>query len=482
MRTQRLPTIRAFAKSEDPFDDFELLLKRLRSEKSESRFLEWKAHPPLGASVELALRLRMAKAAFSFANTLGGFIVFGVDQRGRWVGLSRPDLSGVDPSRLAELFNSYATPEIAFSYRGVEVRGQWFAILHVPPSRLMPHVALKDAVERLPSGKTRTLIAKHAVYVRYGAKSDVASPSHYERIIGARTEYLRQELLRRMEVPVAVPLASSATGGAGASVVHVTHVSSDPSAPTVRLTRDPKEASGVILHEDLAEGLFDEINNILSANRLIARERPRFLLGENVYYRIYAERHHVAEDRESDLLLADCALNDFYAPCLFWLLRLNAANFIDVLCRLLASEKDRPVRAALGLVVLLGPRATAWLKRRLDASQPRRFVFTFERMLARSHVPDRRLQALALTRDARLTLPPGEQEHRVGEALDSPELAASLLSRSCMAVFDGQTDLRSACRNLDIIAYGAGIQSRAPEVISLLTRRRIWTSPASGSD
>ena len=50
-------------------------------------------------------------------------------------------------------------------------------------------------------------------------------------------------------------------------------ITDDPSAPAVRLTRSKDDSSGFFLHEELYDGLFEEINNVLDANDLIAEGR-----------------------------------------------------------------------------------------------------------------------------------------------------------------------------------------------------------------
>jgi len=423
----------------------------------------------------------MAKSVFAFANTEGGFIVFGVDQRGHWTGLPRASLAAVDPSRLTEVFNSYVAPEVQYSYEEFQERGRHFALLHVPPSRFLPHVTIKDACDRIDARRQHTIIAKHSVYVRYGAKSDLASPAHHERIIASRTEQLRQELLRRIrEVPV--PFLDSRGTGSGLAVpgaMRVLHVTSDPSAPLVRITRDASEASGVILHEDLAHGLFDEINNVLAANQLVAGGEQRFLFGEQVYYRIYAERQHVTDRLAWNLLLAQCGLNRFYAPNLFWLLRLGDSELVDVLTGLLRSERHPFVNFAIRAVVVLGQTACEWLDRRVrakwaDFSQPLSYVFTFARMREQLPAADRRLVVLGLGKESKLAIPGEPKEVPVMELMESPSAAASALSRCCMAVFRGEGSDKTTCRQLDMLAYGRALEMRADDIVPLLKRKRLW--------
>ena len=67
----------------------------------------------------------------------------------------------------------------------------------------------------------------------------------------------------------------------------------NPEAIPVYLTRDPKKASGTFVHESVSTALFDEINNVIDTNGILARGQKKFFLGLPVYFRIYAERRFV---------------------------------------------------------------------------------------------------------------------------------------------------------------------------------------------
>ena len=480
MRRRRVPTIRVLARLPDPFDQLELLLERLQSERSESRFVEWKSCPPLGPSVDKGTRLRMAKAAFSFANTEGGFIVFGVNRQGQWTGLQESELAPVDPAQLSELFDSYVAPEIQFSYRRAEAVGRGFSILHVPPSPNVPHVATKDGIVEARGGKADRVIAKHAVYVRYGARSDLASRSHYERMISQRTERLKSELLRTIKkIPVSVP--TSLEGGkrsVGAGGLDVTRMTDDPEAPLVRLTRDPSEASGIILLEKLPERFLDDVNNVVGLSNLIARGKPSFTLGREMYYRVYAQRDKVDDQEDSHPMLAGAALHELYAPCLFWLLLLNDKQVADLLRDVLASGAQPQIRAALRFAVLLGEDVRSWVHRQLaqwwkEVSQPPGYVHWFSDLHRQAGDEDVRLLALKVTRNTQLTVPAGGKAHRIGDLLGSAAAAADLLSSACADLSAGGATDTSTCRALDIIAYGQDFGGRATRIGRRLTGRPV---------
>jgi Schlafen, AlbA_2 len=468
----KAPSLEFLAGLKQPFDRLEELLARLRLATKEGKHLEWKQHPPTGPAVTQRSKYRMVKAALAFANWEGGFIVFGVDPAGTWLGLDTRELAAIDPAAVSELVNGCIFPEIPdLNYIELEHDGKHFALLHVPPSPSAPHVTTKQLVEKDAKGQLRVLVEKHGLYCRQGAKSDLATPHQHHQLIGRQTERLREELLRRIR-EVSVPIlgvaksAAPATGGA----ITFARLTTDPSAPTIRLSRE-EGASGTFLHEELSDGLFEEINNVVDANRLLATNRDAFILGEAIYYRVYAERQHVLQPADQIALLARTALHDFYAPSMYWVLQLEPQAAAEVMRQAAEDMKEPQIRGLMRLVTLLGKEASDWLwaimsKRWSTSSQAPSFYWTFREMREKS-VADPRLSALRTSGRALIDLPGGEAATSEELLAQSAQLPA-ILSRACLAVFDGQKQFRQTARHLDVLAYGAELPLRASGVAKLL--------------
>jgi len=263
------------------------------------------------------------------------------------------------------------------------------------------------------------------------------------------------------EVPVSTLVTGQPTALPSGTAVTVARLTNDPSAPVVRLTRAPSQATGVLLHEELSDGLFEEINNVLDANRLLSGGTERFVLGEEIYYRVYAEHHHV-QLAGSQALLFRTALRELYGPYLFWLTTVPHVAIARELLNAIESPKHPMILGAFRAVVLFGKDATAWLNALLDKkykgwSQPPESYWTFKKMAARTNLPDRRLIAMRATANTLLTLPDAP-EIKVSDVLAAPEEAAANLSRVCVHVFRGNTSYRSLARQLDVAAYGRQVE------------------------
>jgi hypothetical protein len=412
----KVPSLAWFARQTDPFQTPDLILKRLRRETSESKFLEWKMTPPIGFGVTLRTKYRVVKAIVSFANTEGGFILFGIDPKGKWIGFTESDLKQTDPAALAELINGCISPElIGSNYTQLSFGGRLYPVLHVPPSPLMPHVTTKDIQEKLPDGSHVFHLNKNAVYCRYLGKSDLASPAQFARIIGYRTDFLKTELLRRVK-EINIPVSQSTAKAVSASPT-ILRMSKDKSLPAVRITRNPTEAAGLIVHEELSDALFDDINNVLDTNTLLARNRPGFFLGQELYYRIYAERQHIQPNSEKYTSLAHAGVK-FYAPTCYWVLQMTADEIAALIEEVLNDEKSVQNRLVCRLAILLGPKVSQWVKNYFDKKwakhpQPPEHFFAFKKMLAKSSEIDPRLVALQTSNNSEIecthvsTVPPG---------------------------------------------------------------------------
>ena len=115
-------------------------------------------------------------------------------------------------------------------------------------------------------------------------------------------------------------------------------ITDDPDANKVILTRDKGISSGTFLQEVLSEELFHEINNVVDANTLLSSGSQEFYLGEPVYYRIYAERHHVSYNLKTFDLLARTGI-DLYGPFLFWFSNLPPESCADIIWHYIENEK-----------------------------------------------------------------------------------------------------------------------------------------------
>jgi len=207
---------------------------------------------------------------------------------------------------------------------------------------------------------------------------------------------------------------------------------------------------------------------VIDANRALARGQKSFFLGHSVYYRIYAERHHVAQSEDDIGLLLHSAVTEIYAPAAFWMITLPEESIAESFRELYLRPKTPQIYCLMRTAVLLGNDFCQWLLDRWESKwkrdpQPPSFYWTFREMMAKAKSSDPRLVAARSSATAELDIS-GEGSVAMAELLKAPERAATLLSKVCMKVFEGEASLRTSARSLDYFAYGGEIVARSERI------------------
>lgn len=229
----------------------------------------------------------------------------------------------------------------------------------------------------------------------------------------------------------------------------------------ITLTREKSGATGILYYEELKEGIFDEINNIVDANRLLSKNSNQFMLGSALYYRIYAERQHVNYNIETFDALAKAGMMEFYAPFLYWLSRLPADRIARILIESYNQCKSPKINNLIKIVILLGDEAIKLFddlfKEKYDKIiQKPDFYYSFLDSV-KSKRTNHILKALRVNKNTKLPKLEEEKEYTFGELLENESQANYFLSKECLNVFNGEISSRSITRELDFIVYGKNL-------------------------
>jgi hypothetical protein len=448
------------------------LIQRALSAKRESKYIEFKQEfdPTLPSEW-----CELIKDIVAIANSGGGIIVFGLGNTGIPTGKSVGPIASIDPADIANKISKYTGPvDLELDIRTLEKDGHGLVAFVLQPVSI-PLVFQNPGTYNIGSGKQRTAFSRGTVYFRHGAKSEPGTSEDIRKVIERQLENIRKSWLKGVRKVVKAPPGSkiitvTAVSGKEAPSILATTVRAvnDPNATPVRLTRDPAQSSGSFVHEEVSDGIFDEINNVIDANRILAKGQQYFFLGQPIYYRIYAERHHVAQSEETISVLLHCALSDFYAPFIFWTLSLSDTLVARALAALYLHPRSPNIHILMRMAVLLGHDFTQWLYEKWHAKwkqHPQRppFYYTFKKMMSKTEDGDSRTVAARTSLTGQISIT-GETPVAVKELLEKPEQSALLLSKACIRVFEGDNASRTAARNLDYFAYGAEIQRRAPKI------------------
>ncbi|GMU85879.1 MAG: hypothetical protein AMXMBFR48_11210 [Ignavibacteriales bacterium] len=107
---------------------------------------------------------KIAKEMIAFANTKGGFMIFGVDDNKRVIGV---ESEKSESNMITEAAEKYCTPPILHEIHYMEVEGKELVITEIPESHSKPH--------RIQDYKEEMDILTAQVYIRIEDKSMPAS-------------------------------------------------------------------------------------------------------------------------------------------------------------------------------------------------------------------------------------------------------------------------------------------------------------------
>lgn len=447
------------------------IVQKALSAKRESKHVEFKQGFDPGQPGEWC---ELVKDLAAIANSGGGIIVFGLDSQGVPNGASIDAITSIDPADIANKVARYTgLVDFEFEVRRLTKQTNKLVAFVIPPVSV-PLVFEKPGTYDIGGGKQKTAFGVGTVYFRHGAKSEPGTSEDIRRVIDRQLDHIRRSWLKGVRKIVQAPQGAQivalhpTTREVQLALATNVRAVNDPKAIPVRLTRDSSIASGSFVHEAVSNAIFDEINNVIDANRILARGRAAFFLGQPVYYRIYAERHHVRQTDETLKLLLRNGVVDFYAPALYWAVTLPARYIIETLVDLYLYPTNRHVHSLMRIGLLLGTDFAQWLHGQWAAKwkrhpQPPSFYFTLKRMIADLKDTDPRLVAARVSLSSRIQIG-NAQPVFVRQLLDTPEQAAAVVSAACMKVFEGVDDCRQVARNLDYLAYGPALQQKAHEI------------------
>jgi hypothetical protein len=177
-------------------------ISELFGHRGESAKLDYKSEYDPSNTTQ---RVKLVKHVLAMANTVGGYIVIGVDDDGCRRGLDQPELEKIDEAIVRSQIAGYASVPIPiFVAKGIEVDNLSFAIVTVLP--VMDTIVVAAAEGNCPE---KTLFRKGDVLVRHGSASERWTPSDADFILrkilsGRKEEWLRefgQDLRRLVGLP-----------------------------------------------------------------------------------------------------------------------------------------------------------------------------------------------------------------------------------------------------------------------------------------
>lgn len=146
--------------------------------------------------------------AMSFANTFGGYLVFGVADRT----FAPKGLNGASASALAnttmvlQKLNRFVRPAFTgVRTKAVEKDGLRLVVWYVPESRGQTHIVVKDGRFRMQNNEWKYVLRPGMIFSRRSATNHIVEPEDLELIINRRMEYVKSGLLDKIAKVVEAP-------------------------------------------------------------------------------------------------------------------------------------------------------------------------------------------------------------------------------------------------------------------------------------
>lgn len=133
---------------------------------------------------------KYAKTMAAFANSQGGYIVFGIkNQPHKMMGINEDEFNSIDPEKLTRELNEIFSPEIRWDINVHHFSGKSFGIVYAYKSENKPVVARKNSGD----------IKEAEVYYRYRGRSEKIKYPELVQILDERRKQEQQRWMQHLE-------------------------------------------------------------------------------------------------------------------------------------------------------------------------------------------------------------------------------------------------------------------------------------------
>jgi len=196
-------SIKNFLLSSDPLSSqaFEYLL----TFKEEDSFVDFKVSFNPDDEREW---LEISKDVMAFANTQGGYLVFGVENGTfKAVGLDENIAYLLaDTDKLQQKINRFVEPDIvSVRSKYFQKQGKHFTVIFIPESIDLTHMVSKDGVHKFPSGEKKAFLKKGTFYLRRSGGNHLGDPRDFEEVVKKRLDLFKESILGKIARVVEAP-------------------------------------------------------------------------------------------------------------------------------------------------------------------------------------------------------------------------------------------------------------------------------------
>jgi hypothetical protein len=132
-------------------------------------------------------KIEFVKDIKSFANSKGGYIIYGVNNDGDWIGLDEKSDEKIDDADIANVFDNFIDGEINIITNTVEIDGNYFFVIYISATKAGEILSFKKDGQYVKKSwgnkqdKNITVFRKGDVYCRRGSRSIKADSLFYRQ-------------------------------------------------------------------------------------------------------------------------------------------------------------------------------------------------------------------------------------------------------------------------------------------------------------
>jgi len=145
----------------------------------------------------------------AFANTMGGYIIFGIrDGDFSVVGLSAPAIEALfNTNMVMQKLNRHVLPQFSMlrTKSHITEEGHTIVVMYIPESKGKTHMFVKDVSYKYPSGETKQLFHAGMIFIRRSATNHIIDPEDFDFVINRRIEYYKESILDKITKVVQAP-------------------------------------------------------------------------------------------------------------------------------------------------------------------------------------------------------------------------------------------------------------------------------------
>lgn len=201
-----MASLKEFIQSKDPLTKD--IVEALIAYKEEDDLLDFKQTIDLSSEKEW---LGLTKDISAFANTFGGYLVFGVENGdNNIIGLNREVVNILkDASNIQDKINRHLDPPIS-SLRSKEfiIDSEIIVAVYTPQSKGLTHIISKLGKFKHTRGDEKTVLQQGTFYVRRSAGNHLGDSRDLDGVIARRIDQFRESLIEKVARVVNSPASS----------------------------------------------------------------------------------------------------------------------------------------------------------------------------------------------------------------------------------------------------------------------------------